>query len=44
MQRGFATKVREHAYGNLGREAVRSAAMAEALRALLAALNLDHKA
>jgi nicotinamide-nucleotide amidase len=42
-RRGWPTTVQEYAYGNLGREAVRSAAMGDALRALLSVLNADDK-
>jgi len=42
-RRGSRSKVQEHAYGNLAREAGRSDAMADALRALLAALSSDDK-
>jgi hypothetical protein len=42
-RRGSPSKVQEHAYGNLAREAVRSDAMADALRAPLTALCSDDR-
>jgi len=42
-RRDSRIEAQEHAYGNLGREAVRSAAMADALRAVLAAVTRDDK-
>jgi nicotinamide-nucleotide amidase len=42
-QRGALTVAREHAYGDLGRDAIRSAAMADALRAVFAAITRDDK-
>jgi nicotinamide-nucleotide amidase len=42
-RRGFPTESQEHAYGDRGRQAVRSAAMADALRAVLAAITRNDK-
>jgi nicotinamide-nucleotide amidase len=40
-RQGSPTESQEHAYGDLGRQAVRGAAMADALRAVLAAITRD---
>jgi nicotinamide-nucleotide amidase len=42
-RRGSPTESQEHAYGDLGRQAVRRAAMADALRAVLATITRDGK-
>lgn len=42
-RRGSSSAVQEYGYGNRGREAVRSSAVADALRALFAVLNSDDK-
>lgn len=42
-RRGSPTESQERAYGDLGREAVRSAAIADALRAVLAAITRNDK-